>query len=148
MAIRAEAHLLGFKFVFLFFYLFLEFPETMSDKICRSYTKRLFVRVYHENELYFLVRYCFKLRQSGFTNQKLIQCFSSGEVNIFVRINGIYVLLTFIIPTTIRNSLYQICEAKQRIFESENHFMKNHLCSWPIRSCLNEGGDQQTGREP
>ena len=25
----------------------------MSDKICRSYTKRLFVRVNHENELYF-----------------------------------------------------------------------------------------------
>ena len=26
--------------------------------------------------------------------------------------------------------------------------LKRHLCAWPIRSCLNEGGEQQTGREP
>ena len=26
--------------------------------------------------------------------------------------------------------------------------LKRHLCASPIRSCLNEGGGQQTGREP
>ena len=26
--------------------------------------------------------------------------------------------------------------------------LKRHLCAWPIRSCLNEGGEQQTGWEP
>ena len=26
--------------------------------------------------------------------------------------------------------------------------VERHLCAWPIRSCLNEGGEQQTGREP
>ena len=26
--------------------------------------------------------------------------------------------------------------------------LKRHFCAWPIRSCLNEGGKQQTGRDP
>ena len=26
--------------------------------------------------------------------------------------------------------------------------LKRHLCTWPIRFCLNEGGEQQTSREP
>ena len=26
--------------------------------------------------------------------------------------------------------------------------LKRHLCAWPFRSCLNEEGEQQTGREP
>ena len=25
--------------------------------------------------------------------------------------------------------------------------LKRHICEWPIRSCLNVGGEQQTGRE-
>ena len=25
--------------------------------------------------------------------------------------------------------------------------LKRHLCAWPFRSCLNKGGEQQTGRE-
>ena len=25
--------------------------------------------------------------------------------------------------------------------------LKRHLCAWAIRSCLNEGGEQQTGRD-
>ena len=24
--------------------------------------------------------------------------------------------------------------------------LKRHLCAWPIRSCLNEGGEEQTGK--
>ena len=26
--------------------------------------------------------------------------------------------------------------------------LKRHFCAWLFRSCLNEGGEQQTGREP
>ena len=83
---------------------------------------------------YILVWYRFKTRQTGFTYHKLIQWFSSGEVNVVVWINGRYVLLTVIKPTTIWNSLYQSCEAKQRICESEGHYMKHHSLRqkvWP-----------------
>ena len=50
------------------------------------------------------------------------------------KINGIYVLLTFIKPARIWNSLFQSCEAKQRICDSVNHYMKNHSLhqkDWP-----------------
>ena len=56
------------------------------------------------------------------------------EINIFVWINGIYVRQTAIKPMRIWNLLYQSFEAKQRICESENHFMKNHSLhqkDWP-----------------
>ena len=83
---------------------------------------------------YILVWYRFNMKQTGFTYQKLIYWFSSGEINILVWMNGIYALLTVIKPTRIWNSLCQSCEVKQRICESENHYMKNHSLHqkvWP-----------------
>ena len=55
----------------------------------------------------------------------LDEAYSEGNFNIFIWINRIYVQLTVIKATRIWNSLYQSCEAKQRLCESENHYMKN-----------------------